>query len=223
MKDDFDQWLRWVFDHPVAYGAQQPWYFTAGAEHWDAEANPRTTFAYLTRLFSAPEVLIGRFSPNQIGQGLWLLVDPSCSSHLFALTDPAIEWPERKRAIDAIANLYERLLQKICALHLSHLNHGTQPANLANRICYMFWDICPLGPRGDGAREHDLACLDVMRKTLAIPHCACQEGALHGLEHWRACYPDIVAETVAEFLAQPALLVPAELLLYARRAGSAVC
>ena len=96
------------------------------------------------------------------------------------------------------------------------------PDNLANRICYMFWDVCPLGPRGGDAREQDLACLDVMRRTLAIPHCACQEGALHGLAHWHASYPDRVRDAVAGFLAAPGSAAPPELLRYARQYDSGV-
>jgi hypothetical protein len=217
MTEDFDQWLRWAFDHPAAHGVEKPWYFAPGAQQWDAERDPRLTLAFVTRLFSEPEVLIGRFTPDQIGQGLWLLADPSCSSHLLALVDPSIEWAARKEAIESIAILYERLFQKVCARQLSHLAASSQSTNLANRICYMFWEVCPLGPRGDAAREPDLACLDVMRRTLAIPHCACQEGALHGLAHWSASYPAIVKNAIAHFLAEPDPLAPRELLLYAKR------
>ncbi len=35
-----------------------------------------------------------------------------------------------------------------------------------------------------------------MARTLAIPHLACQEGALHGLGHWQRAYPDRVAAIV---------------------------
>lgn len=218
----FDDWLRWVFDHPVASRADNAWYFAADAQMWDAEADTAVTLAHMTRLFSAPEILIGRYSPNQIGQGLWMLADPSCSSHMFALIDPGLAWPDRKSAIDAIVTLYERLFQQICARQLSHLERGAQPGNLANRICYMFWDVCPLGPSDGDVPEQDLSCLDVMRRTLAIRHCACQEGALHGLAHWNDSYPAIVADAVASFISVPSLATPPELLRYAKQCSTGV-
>ena len=37
MTEDFDQWLRWAFDHPAAHGVEKPWYFAPGAQQWDAD------------------------------------------------------------------------------------------------------------------------------------------------------------------------------------------
>jgi hypothetical protein len=56
-----------------------------------------------------------------------------------------------------------------------------------------------------------------MERTLAVPHVACQESALHGLGHWRDAYRQRVEAIVDAFL-RGAKGAPAELLHYARQA-----
>jgi hypothetical protein len=56
-----------------------------------------------------------------------------------------------------------------------------------------------------------------MEATLAIPHIACQEAALHGLGHWRCAYPERVEAIIGAFLARSRSL-SAELEAYAKQA-----
>lgn len=213
----FQTWLRWIFDHPVrldrASAPRNDW-----AATWDPEAEPAKTVALLTRLFREPRQLIAPYSPDQIGQGLWTLCDPSRSSHLLCLTDENIDWQDRKPAIDAIATLFSDLLAEICSESLGQQDSAPGKLTLANRLCYMFWDIAPLGPRQDerNPSASDLACLDVLRRILAIDHLACRESALHGFSHWAPAYPTLVADCLDAFLASSEDLTPA-VRDYARR------
>ena len=65
---DFEQWVRHIFDHPVA---DPPWYFQIGQETWDGE--PLLTVQHLTCLFESPERLLKEYSAEQLEQGLWYL------------------------------------------------------------------------------------------------------------------------------------------------------
>ncbi len=106
MADGFDRWVAAVFG---GEGRDEP------------EPSSRGTVRYLTRLFQEPEVLIGRYSADQIGDGLWFLVSPSGSNHAFALRDDAVPWEARRTCLEAIGTLYERLFARICEPRLGHL------------------------------------------------------------------------------------------------------
>ncbi|CAA7623628.1 hypothetical protein [Magnetospirillum sp. UT-4] len=189
MTHDFDEWITQVFAAATAAGP--------GVEE---DAEPARALGHLTRLWERPEVLTDRFSADDIGRMLWFLVDPSCSSHGLTLGDESLPWLDRSRAIRAIAPLYNNLLARQCQPELSH--GKASPVSEINMVCYMFWDICPLAPQGaeGAATEHDETCLTVLASILAIPHPACQEGALHGLGHWAEVFPKRVAAIVDEFL-----------------------
>ena len=55
--------------------------------------------------------------------------------------------------------------------------------------------------RGDSLRIN-AELLDVMRHTLALPHDACRESALHGLGHWHRASPAETADIIDGFLAR---------------------
>jgi hypothetical protein len=112
------------------------------------------------------------------------------------------------------------LFQPRCAPVLSHLDEPG--GNELNRICYMWWDIMPIGaPAASPPSDpiHD-ACLSEMQDILQLPSPACQESALHGLGHWARAYPEFTAATIDAYLAANAKLRP-ELVRYAQvaRAG----
>lgn len=164
----FSGWLRQVFDHPVT---DPEWY-------WDIEADtsepaPLECVEYLTRLFEDSEPVLAPYSDAQIDQGLWYLVDASCSNHMFSLTELGVPWPHRQRGIRSISTLFERLFARRCSDHLSHLDGGE--AGRLNRVCYMWWDLFPTcGRPGDPAYvEGDAELLMVMRRILALDSLAC--------------------------------------------------
>jgi len=148
---------------------------------------------------------------------LWYLASNACSSHMFALLDESVPWPQRQRCLRSMVALYEQIFNARCTPALGHLDE--QPANPLNRVCYMWWDILPVAGRADvpARRAFDDECLQVMAATLALPNEACQESALHGLGHWASNYPQPVAAITQAYLERGAT-IRAPLKLYAQAA-----
>ena len=88
---------------------------------------------------------------------------------------------------------------------------------LANRYCYMFWDICPLSPTEGRDDRRGAVCLDVMRAILEIPHEACEESALHGLGEWATANPTAVRQAIDAFLRRRRVSISPALLAFAER------
>ena len=218
----YEGWVTWVFDHPIT---EPPWHFEAEADWWDEERVPETTTSYLTRLFENPEGLLERFTPEQINAGLWFLSNVGCSNHMFALLDQAVPWPAQKRAIEAMAVLYEKLFARVCAEFYGHLGSGPEKPSPLNSICYMWWEHWPAAPCSGPPTntERETLVLDVLQRTLRIPSIACREAALHGLGHSESSYPTRTRQIIDEFLAAEPNL-PAELQAYAlaARVGAVV-
>jgi hypothetical protein len=82
----------------------------------------------------------------------------------------------------------------------------------------MWWDLLPIiGQPKDPLRTvFDAEVLRVLSELLVIPHDACRESALHGINHWRPYYPDMVG-IVDDFLSRNPHLRP-ELIAYAQGA-----
>lgn len=193
---------------PLADIPPQPdwiqWHFRRDAEDWDPQAQPARTVRYITQLFQSIDVLTTPYSDEQINQGINYLIYSACSSHMYALRDGRILLTSRIACVESFYDVYTRLYARKCTPDLGHLNTDGHIGNPLNHMCYMWWDIIPVyGKSGEPAREAlDQAMLDVMAKTLEIDHEACQEGALHGLGHWRDAYGEFVQETIDSFLAR---------------------
>jgi len=132
----FDQWLDYLFGRPVG-----PSGFRESDDWWDEQADPDRAVDYLTRLFEAPNVLLGRFPNDQIDRGLWFLAGES--GHLRPLLGPPVPWDVRRHGLLAIGGLYERLFARACTNHLGHIDRGPEPPDPLNSICYMWWDLFP--------------------------------------------------------------------------------
>jgi hypothetical protein len=183
---------------------------------------PVTRVARLAWLFKHAE-RFARRPAAQIGQAVWYLASEGYGE-LGVLRDESVTPEARERTALAIALLFENLLARVCRPELAHVAKNDEPSDWANMACYIFWDICPIGPRfrdPDVAEPRtgalDAACLTAIEKTLAIPHVACQEAALHGLGHWHRDYPERVDAIVDAFLARGRRL-PKELVSYAKKA-----
>ena len=193
----FEQWLAYVFDHPVSESGQE-WYWDLDADWWDGLA--ADTVQFLTRAFENAAVLFQPYSDAQLNQGLWFLASNACSNHMFALMDSGVPWAARQRCVRSIHNLFQDCFARRSTPHLSHLDEsGTSPLNL---VCYMWWDIIPIGPQPNDPSRSDLdrEILGVMESTLQLDSIACQESALHGLGHWHYGYPSRVGEVIQAFL-----------------------
>ena len=170
------------------------------AAWWDGP--PAVTVQFLTRLFEhAPDVL-QPYSDAQLNQGLWYIASNACSNHMFALMDERVPWPARERCIGSMHDLFAQCFAKRCTAHLGHLPETEPGASPLNLVCYMWWDILPVGGQPDDPNGVPLnrEILGVMESTLQLDSVACQESALHGLGHWYLHYPQRVAEIIDHFL-----------------------
>ena len=193
----FEQWLEYVFDHPVD-DSKLEWYWDPEADRWDGPA--ADTIQFLTQAFENAPALFQPYTDAQLNQGLWFIVSNACSNHMFALLDTDVPWSARQRCIRSFHSLFEQCFAKRCTSHLSHLDEpGASPLNL---VCYMWWDIIPFGsqPNNPERSEFDRQILNVLESTIQLTSIACQESALHGLGHWQHDYPQRVTEIIDKFL-----------------------
>lgn len=193
----FEEWLNYVFDHPVTDPA---WYWDIDDDLDDGP--PATTVDYMTQLFENAASVLRPFSDAQVNQGLNYLVNSSCSSYVFALLDQDVAWPDRYRCIQSIYTLFESCLAVRCSEHLSHLDETG--ANPLNDVTYMWWDVIPICGEPDNKlrRKKDKPVLGVLQQILSLNSLACQESALHGLGHWHPEYPQQVNKIIDSFLAK---------------------
>lgn len=196
---EFEQWVYYVFDHPVAneeWRWQAWWWHDEESDefqHWNDEANPERTLEFLTRFFQNPDDVRERFTPAQIDQGLNFIVSPSCSNHMFCLHESRIPWERRRSLIEAMVPLYERLMGPVY-----------DDPKVKNFACYMWWDVIPLHGKmdsPDGDRMDD-AVLWVFEAMVATRWTACLESVLHGLGHWHLYLEDRVEPIVDRILAR---------------------
>jgi len=190
----YQAWLKHVFDHEVK---DQYWYY--GEDAPEFAASPDEIVELLGRTFRFAGQDLKRFSDGQVDQGFWYLAGAS-SDYIRELTLANVPLEKRLAAIDGIYHLYADCFAKRCAETMGHLSEEGSPLN---SICYMFWDICQL-TWGFDCREKEIqaAVVNVLEKSLAIKHRACQEGALHGLGEIAHACPVKVREIVDRFLAE---------------------
>jgi hypothetical protein len=202
----FEQWVDHIFDHPVT---DPHWAIDEDCEPEPAEVNVE----YLTRLFTNSELLLRRFDNAEVKQGLWLIVDPSCSNHAFTMTQPEVPWPKRRACIRSIFDLYAKCFAARCDDGLSHCDEIPNPLN---SICYMWWDLFRARPEPDDPSKADeaLEYIGVMERCLTLSHLACLEGALHGLGHSHLRFPQRVEAIIERFYCERYDLPP-KLLAYA--------
>ncbi len=199
----FEQWVAYVFDHPVvdpSWWWQEP--ESGYLQAWDDRADPARTLAFVTRLFERPEVLIGRFTRGQIDQGLGFLVSDSCSGHMSAFGDVRIPWAQRRKGIDAMITLYANLMAPVYGNDLGHTEVEPCGPEGATFGCYMLWDVSALGccSAGEDSDRINDAVLHVAEEVLKFRAESCLESVLHGLGHWYFCVPERTEPIVREFL-----------------------
>lgn len=235
----FDEWLDGVFDHPELPNG---WYDDDGeaAKAWDGATDPVAAVIYQTRLFEDPTILIGRYTPQQIGFGLNYLRQAIYSSHVRAFVDARVPLEFRVRGVRAIGPLYELLFATLIDPDASTLEaEGDSPRSPMGSLsfcCFMWWDTWvnfPFwlekqeaaaqtgGPHGHLETNAHPDLVDAgwaaMKQALDTGHRLCIEAALHGLGHWHLDQPNAGTAIIDEFLAaHPSL--PPNLREYAMRA-----
>jgi hypothetical protein len=212
----FEEWVRFVFDHPVLESnglRKDP--ESGDIREWDYRANPARTLSYITQLFEQPEGLIQRFSAAQVDRGLYFLVGTSGSDQLSVLANTKLPRANRRRCIDAMVPLYKNLMAPLYQHNLGHASGRLRTAGASNFTCYMWWDIIPL--HGGLEEMIDDAVLNVFERVLKLRAESCLERVLHGIGHWHRYLPDRTEPIVRRFL-QRTDFSP-ELRRYAERAA----
>ena len=169
----FEDWVVGVFDPTV----EDPW------------PPVEQELEYLTRLFSDPIGTVEGLTDEEIGVGLWSVLDSGGAGTALALNDATLPLDARIACVHQIRTLYRELFVPRCAERLGHVS---EQGGRLEMICYMFWDVAVFGgPPGE--REGNLfedAVLDVLEDTLYLEHAACQESAIHGLGHRVSRHPE---------------------------------
>ena len=209
-----DTWVKAVFDHPFS---EPEWYWRDDFDtFWEQiEINDTLTVEYMTRLFSAPQLLSG-YSHVQVAQGLWFLIgESSPGKSAYAILNRDVALRERIDCVRAMANFFSQFVATIAP---GAANTQSDPLQIA---CWMWWDILPT--YGGDAVEPELhdACLDTMSAILSLSPELCHLSALHGLNHWYANDPERVQAIVDSFLNRAANLTP-RVVQYAARARAGV-
>ncbi len=216
----YEEWVRYVFDHPVL--DPQWWWQEPESGHfteWNELANPARTLSYLTRFFQTPEVLIERFDRRQVNQGLNLLVSSACSNHMSVLSDERLPWMDRRACIDAMIPLYAKLMAPVYRNDLGHTTSADDELQHPTYACYMWWDVIPLygGMECNDRDRLNEAVLHVFEEVLKLSAESCLESVLHGLGHWHLYIPDQTEPIVRRFLMRTD--ISPQLRSYAERAA----
>jgi hypothetical protein len=200
----FEAWTNHVFDHE-----NPDWHWDLDEVEYDVDADPAETLAHLNRLFAEPQILLERFTDDQIGAGLHYLVNSSCSNTMFVYRDAELPLVERQAGIRSMAHVFERIFAARC--------HDRNSGRPLDTICFMWFDVCPIGIYHDGEALGD-AIFATLRQILSIDNEPCQYAALHGLgENCHGRWRKSVAAIVDDYLARHPHL-PKELREYARAA-----
>ena len=211
---DFKSWLGICFDPPAGDDPFDDWYWSGDDD--PLVLSPEIAAAHLLRLLDAPGGLLEMHHDNQVASGLKYVFDPGCGGDSRLLEDPRVPQRDRLEIAARVDRLYGELFARRCPQVLGHLSEeGGRLAGLA----YMFWDVAWFGAPPD-TRERAAyfdALIDAMGRILALPHAAAQEGALHGLGHWRRDNPPKVQGIIDRWLAEGRAARP-ELAAYARAA-----
>ncbi|WP_394794675.1 hypothetical protein [Armatimonas sp.] len=194
----FDDWVRAWFDHP------ENWDWVCDFPLLETEISPNATLAYTTQLFRYAGVLLAPYSDTQVGNGLNALIWEG-DSPLTILQNKNLPRFECRACLKGIYRVYKEIFAVRCPEVSQKLGH----------VCFMWWDIFPLY---DTVRpELNETVLTTLERTLALPHLACQEAALHGLGHWQSANPARVHGIIDTFLATKKVRRP-ELVSYAQAA-----
>jgi hypothetical protein len=206
----FEDVVRHLFDHPYTDPA---WHRDVDADYWPA--TPAREAEVLTRLFRDAGTLLTPYTDDQVGQGLWYIASPSCSSHAFCAVDASVPLPARLELVASIGDLFRQVYARRLPAVLGHLGEGGPLAT----SCYMWWDEFPwyLEPEDTTRRELDARMLATLGEVLALDSAPCQEAALHGINHCAVHPPPEVQAIVDRYLASGRVARP-ELVRYAKLA-----
>lgn len=212
------EFVQFVFDRPVpARGVRDYWYF--GTNFIDFSASDSEIVELYGHLFRNCGIDLRSYSDDQVGLGLKYLLDNGCSDLVLRFRDgkTAAEW--KAAAIRNLYFVYRDCFENRCKATLGHLSQTGDGA--LSYICYMLWDISPMGNCSQEAEATSQALLpavlSVMEEALYLSNDACVESALHGLGHIALHHPQHAEEIIDRLLSKRTNL-RAELVQYAQSA-----
>lgn len=172
----YEDWLQGWFGGAIA-SQSFPWF----REQPEVRCHPVTANAHARRLFGNAGRDLEMFHDDQIGAALWLMM----SDDDIYLCWPDVPIADRLATLNGMTGLFRDLFAERCMPRLSHGLTTGDPYDVLGGSCYMWWEYAThLYWPGDPDRDALLdAMWRVMEETLAIPHRAVQESALHGLGH----------------------------------------
>jgi hypothetical protein len=169
----YDEWIKFVFDHPVSVDIKSVWYWDSQLdEFWEEwsigeKANLEQQLQFATKLFQNSMFLLKEYSPEQINQGFWFLL-----SHVpgFGLADliwkTELSWSLREKCIFSMVVPFQSIFSEIPE----------------QDSCNMWWDLLREFQQDRDQKVID-AMFQAMKEILQSPILACQVSALHGLGH----------------------------------------
>src|SRR3954471_13062880 len=115
MDTTLDEWVRFVFDHPVTETA---WHFDIDAPY--LRLPPERAAQLIAETFERGAELLQPYTDEQLNQGFWFLICSGNSEYMFCLTDASVPWPTRRRALRAFVPLFRDVMAARCTPSLSH-------------------------------------------------------------------------------------------------------
>lgn len=213
MPPRYTEWLTYLFDHEYPAGYPE-WFWQADGPVFEATAEEYADLWIATLKHCSTDLTA--YTDEQVGNGLMFLFSNGCSDHSLQIMHGDLGVPKMVEVYESFHFLYRDLFRVRCSETLGHLS---EPGSALNTICYMLWDISPLGYLDE---ECPLpvrkALFRVLADALDLPHRACIESALHGLGELACLYPDEVQSIIEEKL--PAFAHDEALKAYALNASS---
>ena len=179
------QWPRYFFDRTKAEGLFGDYFEGEDAVTYEISDGSAALAALTDLLLNFRRYHV--YTLEQVNQGVWAMWGPEYElDRLF--WDEGLPWPERERAIQAMAVPFRDFL----------LGH---PAEVMENCFFMWWDLIRakppfMGSAADVARVKG-TYLETLREILALDDPRCKEAALHGLGH---LYHPERAATVQAFI-----------------------
>ncbi len=218
----FDDWVDYVFDHPVADDDEEKWFLKIDEFGLVFEEGlgdePEVRLAeYVARLFEYPGILAKRFSLDQIAQGIECLM---LKERIFYnISRECVPVSLQKRCIAAIYVLYRDMFCAELPKGPTFEDGERVYASELEWECFYFWEAdwgynLALEPSHSVLAE---SVFDVLGRILLLDSYVCQESAIHALGHMRK-RNNVDARQMLEVFRKTRLGVPSELDLYAEKA-----
>jgi len=122
-------------------------------------------------------VVLDKYSPEQIEQGLWWILCESLFDCGEALFNAAVDFDLRRQCIESMYHVYSAVVAKM-------------DGDATDSVYWMWWDfighVCTsreLDRLSPDWQQTTAVIIRTLAKILDLPHRGCQWSALHGLGH----------------------------------------